>query len=212
MRQIIAFDHVSVDGYFAGEDGNLDWIVPDEELTQSNLENMAEADTILFGRRTYEMFESFWPEAMKDPRGVEDPHAKGRRSEPIRRVGEWINNATKIVFSRTRSAVTWQGSRLIREFSAKEIEALKQAAGKNMLLLGSGELTRLMARSGLIDEYRFGVVRHSRQRAKAAGRSGRATPAVAGREPEVSYRNGATAIPRCRLRAACFGSTRLLLE
>ena len=69
------FDHLSADGYFATEDGKLDWVVPDEELTQSNL-HMAEADTILFGRRTYEMFESFWPKAIKDHRGAEDPHAR----------------------------------------------------------------------------------------------------------------------------------------
>jgi dihydrofolate reductase len=62
VRRIIAFDHVSAGGYFATDEGKLDWVVPDEELAQSNLRNMAEADTILFGRRTYEMFESFWPE------------------------------------------------------------------------------------------------------------------------------------------------------
>jgi len=158
MRRIIAFDHVSADGYFAAADGKLDWVLPDEELTQSNLQNMADGDTILFGRRTYEMFEAFWPTAIQDDRGAEDPHAKGHRSEGIQQVGEWINNATKIVFSRTRQAVTWQGSRLIREFSVAEVEALKHTAGKNMLLLGSGEITRLMARGGLIDEYRFAVV------------------------------------------------------
>ena len=64
----------------------------------------------------------------------------------------------KIVFSRTRKDVTWQGSRVIREFSAAEVEALKHTTGRNMLLLGSGELTRLMARGGLIDEYQFAVV------------------------------------------------------
>jgi len=158
MRRIIAFDHVSADGYFAADDGKLDWVLPDEELTRSNLQSMSDADTILFGRRTYEMFEAFWPIAIQDDRGAEDPHAKGHRSQGIRKVGEWINNATKIVFSRTRKAVTWQGSLLVREFSVAEVEALKHAAGKNMLLLGSGQLTRLMARGGLIDEYRFAVV------------------------------------------------------
>jgi dihydrofolate reductase len=158
LRRIIAFDHISADGYFATADGQLDWVVPDEELTQFNLRTMAEADTILFGRRTYEMFESFWPKAIEDPQGAEDPHAKGRRSDAIQKVGEWINYATKIVFSRTRTAVAWQGSRVIPEFNVAEGEALKHTPGKNMLLLGSGELTRLMARHGLIDEYQFGVV------------------------------------------------------
>jgi dihydrofolate reductase len=158
MRQIIAFDHVSADGYFATEDGQLDWVVSDDELTQSNLRQMATADTILFGRRTYEIFESFWPKAMKDPQGVEDPHARGQRSETLRKIGEWINNATKIVFSRTRNAVPWQGSRVIHEFRADEVDALKHAAGKNMLVLGSGELTRLLAQHDLIDEYQFGLV------------------------------------------------------
>ena len=134
MRRIILFDHLSADGYFATEDGMLDWVEPDEELTQSNLRNMAEADTILFGRRTCEMFESFWPKAIEDHRGAEDPHAKGHSSESIQKVGEWINSATKIVFSRTRKDVTWQGSRVIREFSVAEVEALKHTAGRNMLL------------------------------------------------------------------------------
>ena len=78
-------------------------VVSDKELTQSYFQNMAEADTILFGRRTYEMFESFWPKAIRDHRGAEDPHAKGRRSEATLKVGEWINSATKIVFSSVAS-------------------------------------------------------------------------------------------------------------
>jgi dihydrofolate reductase len=158
MRRIIAFDHVSADGFFATEEGKLDWVVPDEELTQFNLRNMAEADAILFGRRTYDMFEAFWPEAIKDPRGAEDPHRGGNRSEATRRVGEWIDGATKIVFSRSRAAVTWRGSLVIGEFDAARVDALKRETGKNMLLLGSGEVTRLMTRHHLIDEFRFGVV------------------------------------------------------
>ena len=158
MRHIILFDHVSADGYFATEDGKLDWVVSDEELAQFNLRTMADADTILFGRRTYEMFESFWPNAMKDPRGPEDPHQKGHHSESLRQIGQWIDDAAKIVFSRTRKTVTWRGSQVIDEFNRAQVDDFKRAAGKNMILLGSGELTRLMARHRLIDEYQFGVV------------------------------------------------------
>jgi hypothetical protein len=58
MRRIIVFDHLSADGYSATEDGKLDWVVPDEELTQSNLRNMAEADAILDGPRRLSLMES----------------------------------------------------------------------------------------------------------------------------------------------------------
>ena len=68
---------------------------------------------MLFGRRTYEMFESFWPEAITDPRGAEDPHVRGNRSEATRNVRQWIDSARKIVFSRRRETVTWWGSEMI---------------------------------------------------------------------------------------------------
>jgi len=157
MGRIIAFDHLSADGFFATEDGKLDWVVSDDELMLSNLKNMAQADTILFGRRTYDMFESFWPNAIKDPRGAEDPHRGGNRSELTRKVGEWIDGARKIVFSNTRQTVTWRGSLVFGAFDAARVGALKREAGRNLLLLGSGEVTRLMARHRLIDEYQFGV-------------------------------------------------------
>ena len=76
MRRILAFNHVSADGYFAAPDGGLGWVVQDPELDRSI---MADADrqaamgsgpdpgTILFGRRTYEQFESFWPHEFWDP-------------------------------------------------------------------------------------------------------------------------------------------------
>ena len=157
MRRIIAFDHVSADGYFADKDGNLNWVVPEDALNDHAIENMAHADTILFGRRTYEMFESYWPKAVADPKGVEDPHGAGRRTPALQKVAEWINDANKIVFSSTRKEVTWRNSRIEARLSAGDIETLKRAPGRDMLVFGSGTLTAALAQHGLIDEYQFAV-------------------------------------------------------
>ncbi len=165
MRRIVAFNNVSADGYFAGLDGGLGWVIQDPELDRSI---MADADrnaalgsgtdpgTVLFGRRTYEQFESFWPHALDDSRSAPSPHGPGRSVE-MRGMAIWINAAKKIVFSRTREHVTWSNSSLIRTFDPREMEAMKRQPGSDMLIFGSGSIASLLTRHGLIDEYQFVV-------------------------------------------------------
>jgi dihydrofolate reductase len=56
-RRIVTFNWVTADGYFAGADGNLDWVVPDEEQARAAAEGISAFDRVVFGRRTYERFE-----------------------------------------------------------------------------------------------------------------------------------------------------------
>ena len=151
------FNRVSADGYFAGPDGNLDWIVPDDELDQAAAAAIPGSDTILFGRRTYELFERFWPRALDDPSTAPDPHHAGRRSQAIRAMAVWINEATKLVFSKTLKKVTWKNSRLFHELDPRQIEAMKKEPGKDIMVFGSGSLVSQLTQHGLIDEYRFVV-------------------------------------------------------
>lgn len=145
MRRIVVFDRVSADGFFSSLDGRLDWVVPDEELDRAGAEAMPNADTILFGRRTYDMFESFWPHATDD-------------ADPVRRaMARWINDATKLVFSRSRKDVSWQNSRLLHALDPRAIEALKKERGKDMMLFGSGSIVSQLTQHGLIDEYQLVV-------------------------------------------------------
>jgi dihydrofolate reductase len=150
MRRIVAFNRVSADGYFAAEDGGLGWVVPEEELDRGAAESLGGADTILFGRRTYDMFESFWPHAVD-----EDPHNAGRHSPEMQAMARWINEAAKLVFSRTRQEVTWSNSRLLPELDPREIEALKQQPGKDIMIFGSGSIVSQLTEHGLVDEYQF---------------------------------------------------------
>jgi dihydrofolate reductase len=69
----------------------------------------------------------------------------------------WINDATKLVFSRTRNTVTWAHSRLLGEFDPAEVAGLKRQKGKDILIFGSGTIVSLLAQHGLIDEYHFVV-------------------------------------------------------
>jgi dihydrofolate reductase len=165
MRRIVAFNNVTADGYYAAPDGGLGWAIQDPELDRSI---MADADrnaalgsgpdpgTILFGRRTYEQFESFWPHALDDSRTAPSPHGPGRSVE-MRGMAIWINAAKKIVFSRTRQEVTWSNSTLVRTFDPREIDAMKRQPGSDMLIFGSGSIASLLTRHGLIDEYQFVV-------------------------------------------------------
>lgn len=105
MRRIIVFNHVSADGYFASRDGAMNWPVLDEELERRSVGNLDDADTILFGRRTYDMFESFWPKVVKDSPTVPSPHGGGRASADARAMGVWINAATKWVRTSIASSI-----------------------------------------------------------------------------------------------------------
>jgi len=154
MRRILMFNHVTADGYFAAPDGSLDWVVQDEEIDRSAVEGMPGGDTILFGRRTYEMFAAFWPHALDDAGA--NPHGHGR-SPAIRAMAVWLNETPKLVFSRTLKEVTWRGSHVLPELDPREIEALKAQPGKDMIVFGSGSVVSQLTEHGLIDEYQLVV-------------------------------------------------------
>jgi len=149
------FNRVTADGYFSGPDGKLDWTVPDDEADNAGADAISGFDTILFGRRTYDMFEGFWPHAVDDASTAQDPHSAGRRSPALRAMAVWINEANKLVFSRTRKDVTWKNSRLMGEFDPRAVDALKKQPGKDMIIFGSGSIVSALTQHGLIDEYQF---------------------------------------------------------
>jgi dihydrofolate reductase len=157
IRRIVMFNNVTADGYFAGPDGNLDWAVQDDEIYNASAERNPDIDTILFGRRTYDLFERFWPHAVDDSPTAPDPHVAGRRSPAIRDMAIWLNDTAKFVFSRTRKDVTWKNSHLLHELDPREIESMKRQPGKDMIIFGSGSIVSQLTQHGLIDEYQFVV-------------------------------------------------------
>lgn len=157
-RRIVTFTWVTADGYFAAADGNLDWVVPDAEQARAAAESISNFDTVLFGRRTYELFESFWRHAIVDERGtIPDPHHPGRRSPEHGAIAMALNRMTKLVFSRSMHDATWENSRLLRELDPRAIARMKAQPGKNLIIFGSGSIVSALTRHDLIDEYQFAV-------------------------------------------------------
>jgi dihydrofolate reductase len=157
-RRIVTFTWMSADGYVAGSDGNLDWVVPDEEQARAAAEGISAFDTALFGRRTYELFEGFWRHAVVDEFGtVPDPHHPRRRSREHGTIAIALNRMTKIVFSRSMTEATWENSRLLRELDPREIETMKTQPGNDLIIFGSGSIVSQLTRHGFIDEYQFAV-------------------------------------------------------
>ena len=100
-------------------------------------EGMADAGALLFGRRTYEDFAAFWPNQPQP-----NPFT------------ELLNNARKYVASTTlEEPLPWRNSTLLAGDAAEAVATLKRATGKDLVVLGSGELVRSLMRRDLVDEY-----------------------------------------------------------
>jgi dihydrofolate reductase len=139
MRRLTVFNLVTLDGYFAGQGGDITWHNVDEEFQELANAASNSGNTLLFGRVTYELMAGFWPtpEAMK--------------SDPI--VAAGMNKAEKIVFSRTLDRVDWNNTRLVKNNMLEEVRKLKQGPGKELTVLGSGSIVSQLAQAGLVDEY-----------------------------------------------------------
>ncbi len=149
MRKITVFNHVTVDGFFAGPDGEIDWfkvIKKDEDWEKYTHGQAKSGSTLMFGHTTYEMMKSYWPtpDAIKNDPGM----------------AEVVNNNPKIVFSRTLESVeegpNWKNIRILNEIRPEEILKLKKK--EDITIIGSGAIVQQIANLGLIDEYNLVAV------------------------------------------------------
>ncbi len=150
MGKLFTFMTISLDGFFEGRDHDISWHNVDDESNKFAIEMLRETDTILFGRRTYELFEDFWPKAADDP----------KISQGNLEIARLINNMNKVVFSKTLANVeekeNWRNVKLIRDVNPEEIKRWKQESGKD-LDIGGSNLDVSFAQLGLIDEIRIMV-------------------------------------------------------
>jgi dihydrofolate reductase len=142
MRKIIMLNRVSIDGFFAGPNGEIEWFIHDPEVDKAAHE-MMEPDTLLLGRVTYQMFERYWPHVAKDPNAPEE----------ARILADELTQMNKVVFSKTLDEVTWENTRLVKGDIIKEVNELRQGQGSDITIFGSGTIVQQLANEGFIDEY-----------------------------------------------------------
>jgi dihydrofolate reductase len=149
MRKVIWLMHTSVDGFVAGPKGELDWAGAnmDDELWQDVWDLLGTVDAALFGRRTYQDFENYWPAVAMNP----------SRAKNELDFSRWIDKTTKIVASTTLRKLDWENSTLLNENVAEGVARMKEQPGNNLLLFGSPGLASHLMRAKLIDELRIDV-------------------------------------------------------
>lgn len=144
MRKVVAFEQVSLDGYFADKNGDMSWAhKQDPEWDAFAAGNASGEGALLFGRVTYELMASFWP----------TPAARERVPE----VAEGMNRMPKFVFSRTLKHASWENTTLVKDDLVAAVRKMKHESGPDMAILGSGSIVSQLAQAGLIDEFQIVV-------------------------------------------------------
>jgi|ERR1051325_6815512 dihydrofolate reductase len=144
MKRISSFMYVSVDGYYAGPNGEIDWfhsVEKDPDFEAMTHQQARGKSTLLMGRITYEMMKSFWP----------TPDAE--RSDPG--MAEAMRNSPKIVISKSLRSLEegphWKNLTLLRDVSELQPD-------NDITILGSGSIVQQLTNLGRIDEYNLVIV------------------------------------------------------
>jgi dihydrofolate reductase len=149
MRKIISFMHISLDGFVAGPNGEMDWIKANQEIFDYVGKRISEGDTALYGRVTYQMMENYWPTAGDKPTATRHDieHSK------------WYSKVHKVVLSRTMKDAGLAGltnTKIISDNLSDSINEIKQSSNgesKDILLFGSPTATHSLIQLNLIDGY-----------------------------------------------------------
>jgi dihydrofolate reductase len=145
MRKLILEEWMSLDGHVTDKNDQLDFftnLTPEQNKYSDadQLKFLETIDTILLGRKTYELFVDFWPGATTDKEVIADK----------------LNETKKIVFSNTITKAPWgqwKEAEIITGEAADAVKGLKSLPGKDMVMWGSISLAQSLMRENLIDEY-----------------------------------------------------------
>ena len=144
---------MTLDGFSTGPNDEMDYLPPftDEkmwsDLHEEMWRNLEAADTFILGRRTYQIWEKYWPAAASNPQS----------SENDKKFSCYAEETQKIVISSTLDGAEWKNTTLIKNNIAEEIQKLRQRPGKNLVVVGGASIAQTFAKLGLIDEYQIVV-------------------------------------------------------
>ncbi len=134
---------MTLDGFAAGPNGELDMFPVDEKFFDLANQLTQQADTALYGRKTYDIMQAYWPTAADKPNASK--HDKEHSG--------WYNKVNKVVISKTMKSDKQNNAIVISTNIKEEIIKLKQGIGKNIQIFGSPSIVNLLMPENLIDEY-----------------------------------------------------------
>ena len=146
MKRLRVFESISIDGYFTDANGDMSWAHAgreDEEFAAWVSGNASGGGELVFGRKTYQMMEAFWP----------TPAA----AKQMPAVAKGMNAAKKYVASKTIQP-GWQNTQLLKGDLAEAVRELKAGDGPGVTVLGSGSVAAQLGEAGLVDEYQFVII------------------------------------------------------
>src|SRR5215217_3915101 len=150
MRKLIASVNITLDGFIAGPNCELDWHFSrwTTEMADVQTNLLSYADTILLGRITYTAMANYWPLVSTDLSFPRHDLA----------FADLMNSCKKVVFSKTIDTLNWQNSTKLSGKLGPEIYKLKQMPGKNIMIYGSSKLMSGLIKLGLIDQFSLWVL------------------------------------------------------
>lgn len=139
MSRIFVSNWITLDGIFSGPDGDTEWFTSDDQLMHYNLARLNQADTILMGRVTYDLMAGYWrgAQARQDFAGAY----------------QFMNESQKHIFSTTMNKSDWNRCIFHNDINPEVISNIKASTSKDIVILGSGNLSMQLHKLGLIDEY-----------------------------------------------------------
>ena len=135
--------HISLDGFVARPNGELNWVKVDEEIFDYIGERINKSNTALYGRITYQMMEDYWPTA------GDKPNASKHDIEHFK----WYSKVQKVVLSKTMKEEGLLNTNILSDNLSERINEIKQQAGEDILLFGSPKATHSLIKLNLIDGY-----------------------------------------------------------
>ncbi len=139
MNSLFLFNLVTLDGFYAGPNGDIDWHNVDEEFNQFAIKQLNEIDVLLFGKTTYDLMASYWP---TDEAKTDDSIIASK-----------MNSISKIVFSTTMQEASWENTTLVHQIEKDKLLSMKETS--RLAIFGSGKLAVDLINQGLVDELRI---------------------------------------------------------
>jgi len=147
MRKLKLQVQMSVDGYVAGPNGELDWMtwIWDDQLKDYVNELHKSVNCILLGRKMTDGFISHWAKVTANP------------DDPEYSLGKKMTDTQKVVFTKTLEKSEWPNTELAKGDLADEINKLKNQDGGDIIIYGGANFVTSLIKAGLIDEYHLFV-------------------------------------------------------